>query len=70
MADEILTAMVAPQAAVTYCTRDGTPYRASAVDGLVYARPEHIAELTGYGFAAATASQVPPGATVTLDEAW
>jgi hypothetical protein len=69
MTDQILTAMVSPNNQVTYCTRDGTPYRGDA-NNLVYAPAKHVAELTSAGFATASVAQVPAGAPLQDDTGW
>lgn len=70
MSDVILTAMIPPQQGVTYCTRDGEPYRGDPDTGLVQAMPQHVAELQSYGFTLASASQVPPGDDTQQDVGW
>lgn len=44
--------------AVTYCTRDGAPYRTDA-NGVVHVKSgAHVTELTGRGLSALTATQM------------
>lgn len=69
MADLILTAMVTPNNQITYCTRDATPYRGDDAN-IIYALPQHVAELTALGFTSCTAAQVPTGDALQLDMGW
>jgi hypothetical protein len=64
-----LTAMLAPSNQVTYCTNDGTPYRADD-SAIAYVLPQHVAELTNLGWTSATISQVPAGDPTSLQSSW
>jgi len=69
MADISLTSMITPSNQVTYCTRDGSPYRGDD-SNMVQARPEHHVELLALGFTDATLAQVPAGDPLTFDPGW
>ena len=70
MSDSVLTAMTPPAYDTTYVTIDGTPYRASAAEGVAYIASKHITELTARGFTTDSESAVPVGDETTDDQGW
>ena len=70
MSDSILTALIPPLFDTIYVTIDGTPYRCSAAEAVIYAQSKHVSELEGRGFTAATATTVDIGDTTTFDQGW